>query len=536
MMLFSWFALNLVACGGDSSSNGKLAVDDESYAESFDDLPNCSKNREGKIYKVISEQKNYRCIGGRWEEYGDVPDSVKTEDDLPACLEKREGEIAFISKDSTAWGCFSSRWEKIGKAYENTDNLPNCSEKREGLAAYIMEDGKILICSDGKWINEKPESPNQGEETKAEEKSSSSNKISSSSVTEKKTGKSSSSESKKIASEDSLSSDEKTSLSSETQSSNSAETKVSYGILTDERDGRKYKTVKVGEQIWMAENLNYDYKIDGKRYGSYCYDDEPDSCAIYGKLYTWAAAMDSAALFSEDGKGCGDESLCNVVRARGICPENWHLPTVEDWYTLFVEISGEKDFEGIDATSLKTTIKWRDNGMGSDLYGFSILPAGGYFLWGKNVVYRGEGGISFFWTSGVSPNAVLQVEDSVYLYPKEAYEAYSIRCIKNIYKETSYSHIDVKNRVPFEIPTNTIVTATMPKCDNMLWGELSCYDKMRMRIGGVCYLVKIGDVEKNTCDGDYLYFSGDFVSDFCEKDIEIISTGTIECKVDFHYN
>ena len=71
---------------------------------------------------------------------------------------------------------------------------------------------------------------------------------------------------------------------------------VSFGEMTDERDGHVYKTVKIGEQIWMAENLNYAYpKQDSSSDSvSWCYNNEPDSCAKYGRLYLWSAAMDSA--------------------------------------------------------------------------------------------------------------------------------------------------------------------------------------------------------------------------------------------------
>ena len=97
-----------------------------------------------------------------------------------------------------------------------------------------------------------------------------------------------------------------------------------YMILTDKRDKKQYKTVLVGEQVWMAENLNYDDSITYPSLveSSWCYDNLPENCEKYGRLYTWAVAMDSAGFFSINGKDCGYEEYCSPnYPVRGICPE-----------------------------------------------------------------------------------------------------------------------------------------------------------------------------------------------------------------------
>lgn len=159
------------------------------------------------------------------------------------------------------------------------------------------------------------------------------------------------------------------------------------GQFTDSRDNQTYSAVKIGEQVWMAENLNYAYlvKTADLDSSSFCYNDSAAYCETYGRLYTWSAAMDSAAVFSDDGKGCGVLSECSASeQVRGVCPDGWHFPSDNEWKTLerFVAKSlfdGSTDSVGY---ALKSTSGWRWNvfqgvsGNGSDAFGFGVLPAG----------------------------------------------------------------------------------------------------------------------------------------------------------------
>lgn len=175
---------------------------------------------------------------------------------------------------------------------------------------------------------------------------------------------------------------------------------VVSGTLTDSRDGQTYRTVKIGDKVWMAENLNYAYTGVPYKYGGYtsdstswCYDNAPANCAKYGRLYTWAAAMDSVGEWSTNGKGCGYLKTClPIYPVRGVCPEGWHLPTQSEWNTLFTAVGGSS----VAGTKLKSTSGWNSSGNGTDAFSFSALPAGLRNLSGN---YDNEGNYAYFWSS-----------------------------------------------------------------------------------------------------------------------------------------
>ncbi len=163
-----------------------------------------------------------------------------------------------------------------------------------------------------------------------------------------------------------------------------------YGSVNYE--GKTYKTVVIGTQTWMAENLNYNPQ---KGY-SKCYGegggngaDEwllPEAaqvnCEKYGRLYDWATAMNLSA--GCNTSSCGDQVLAN--NNRGICPEGWHIPTIEEWNTLRDLIEQEifDNYEDIDfgwdvGTKLKAISGWKESNVtdyGVDGYGFAAIASG----------------------------------------------------------------------------------------------------------------------------------------------------------------
>ncbi|PWJ68306.1 MULTISPECIES: fibrobacter succinogenes major paralogous domain-containing protein [unclassified Fibrobacter] len=112
-------------------------------------------------------------------------------------------------------------------------------------------------------------------------------------------------------------------------------------VLKDPRDNQEYRTVQIGTQTWMAENLSYETE------GSFCYTRFGYDCRKYGRFYSWDVAKD-------------------------VCPVGWHLPTAEEFDQLFAAVGG-RDSAGI---KLKSSDGWSHYGNGSDEFGFNATPSG----------------------------------------------------------------------------------------------------------------------------------------------------------------
>lgn len=188
-----------------------------------------------------------------------------------------------------------------------------------------------------------------------------------------------------------------------------------FGVLVDSRDGKEYRTIEIGGHVWMAENLNFDYKVNGSTYGSLC---NMDQCEKFGRYYSWAAAMDSAAVYHIAGRGCGYITRCYPAsRVRGVCPEGWHLPSTDEFYSI--------DLEGIRSIGFEA---W---GNATDAYGFSALPAGYY-----HQEFRGFGSVAYFWTSGQESDIYssyrLYLSSSLALVSTAARSySFSVRCVQD---------------------------------------------------------------------------------------------------------
>lgn len=185
---------------------------------------------------------------------------------------------------------------------------------------------------------------------------------------------------------------------------------VEYGTLADSRDGKNYKTVKIGNLTWMAENLNFDNSATatGSIDSSFCYDGIPANCEKYGRLYQEYAAT-------------------------AVCPEGWRLPTADDWRDLTTTAKSEF---GDNNGSLRAVGEWEntifgDNVTATNASGFSALPAG---YRAKTGECDGEGTKAYFWGED-NMNHYAWILSNQYDMEKESmqrgYYAYAVRCVKD---------------------------------------------------------------------------------------------------------
>ena len=199
------------------------------------------------------------------------------------------------------------------------------------------------------------------------------------------------------------------SVKSSSSAKSSSSTKTSsftgrMGEMTDSRDGQTYKTVTIGRQTWMAENLNFETEY------SSCYNDSTKYCEKYGRLYSWYDAVDSA------------------------CPTGWHLPKTTEFETLFTAV-GDSSIAGV---KLKSTSGWFNDGGGTDDYAFSALPAG--YRVGDGT-YQYEEVYAHFWSlsmismwnsNSVAPAMVLYYrKDEARLSTVLKYFRLSVRCVED---------------------------------------------------------------------------------------------------------
>ena len=186
---------------------------------------------------------------------------------------------------------------------------------------------------------------------------------------------------------------------------------IKYDSIVDERDGKVYKIVKIGEQVWMAQNLAYEVEGSGR-------------CVEYrGCFYDWVTTVGAP--------GCGNEYCGGTSNGKiqGVCPEGWHVPTLAEWKQLLDFVGGD-DVEVEKRLMSKTA--WRYATGVSDTVGFSALPL-------ENTEagrYSGGNWYARFWSatgrfSGDAYDLMIFADKAYSLAGSYKSLGLSVRCIKD---------------------------------------------------------------------------------------------------------
>lgn len=198
-----------------------------------------------------------------------------------------------------------------------------------------------------------------------------------------------------------------------------------------DNDGNTYKTIQIGNQVWMAENLRVKTFKDGSTIeGVRVYDDKDENVSVYGRLYTFSAAT--------------NDGLVEKGYVRGACPKGWHIPTDSDWKELETYIGLAQ--EELDKTAWRGTTEggklketgtahWAEpNTEATNSTGFSAMPGGSY---NTTIGYTSLGLAGYYWSSTAIDEftswsrALHHSSGQIGRYPSGKDLAASIRCVKN---------------------------------------------------------------------------------------------------------
>jgi uncharacterized protein (TIGR02145 family) len=194
-----------------------------------------------------------------------------------------------------------------------------------------------------------------------------------------------------------------------------------YGSWTDPEDGLVYRTILLGEQLWLADNLNRGEMIPGERdqidngiIEKYCYDNNPVLCEKYGGLYQWDEAMQYSSSES----------------AQGICPAGWHIPSDSEWKILEIFLGMTREAAGGNL--------WRGVNQGTVLQpggdsGFEALKGGTRSISGS---FNQLGNTGFFWSSTAEGNnhawrrGIGLDNNGIYRSVNDKSYGFPVRCVK----------------------------------------------------------------------------------------------------------
>jgi uncharacterized protein (TIGR02145 family) len=331
----------------------------------------CSDANIGEIKKGNVSSRDYVCENKAWR----VATSVET-DIQSVCLASNEGEIKAGKRTGTDYICKNKGWVTATE-FERDTYKWSCSDANEGEIKAGNVSGKDYICKNKGWV------------TATEfERDTYKWVCSDANIGEIKKGN--------VSNKDYVC---KYDIWREANYKDKYCFENDCKYFIDPRDNQRYTYVEIGQQTWMAENLNYEAE------GSKCYGNLDSNCGIYGRLY-------------------------KLETAKTVCPSGWHLPTEAEWNVMTAYIGGTST----EGKKLKATSGWSNNGNSTDEYGFSALPGGHGYSEGHfaDVGYNG------FWRIASESNSDYAYSRYMYSnYERASWVSYdksdlfSVRCVQD---------------------------------------------------------------------------------------------------------
>jgi uncharacterized protein (TIGR02145 family) len=203
-----------------------------------------------------------------------------------------------------------------------------------------------------------------------------------------------------------------------------------------------YESVDIGSYTWMVKNRNYDVPNNDT---DVCYDDDPDKCAEYGRLYNWATAMGLPLKCNSILSTSDADCAIKTPNHRGICPAGWHIPSDAEWDNLYRSADNtngtNSPYDSETAgRSLKARVGWYNCGPSGKSYscldtkGFAALPGGKGSPDGS---FSDVGRLGYWWSSSANDATYAIFREMEYNSNGARYhtnskdDLYSVRCVKD---------------------------------------------------------------------------------------------------------
>ncbi len=351
----------------------------------------CNAENEGEVVSPVDSDKEYVCKDGSWnvvdssrhcedckDETIAISSSSSNNNAILSASDKSSSSIitsvsdessssviASESKQSSSEQSIESSNNNVGdssSSVETTEDESSSSEETEESSS--SEETAMFLCDDDvTYVLDLANCEVKSSSSDEAEESSSSEEVEESSSSEM-TPQSSSENVEESSSSEEIVESSSSEINTVSSSSLNSIYDATNNTLTDLRDGQVYKTVTIGTQVWMAQNLNYLPKdtvgtfwagrsvCGGGEYQSF----EEGDCSEYGRLY-------EKHINAYDGFN------------QKICPEGWNVPTKKQWDLLISSVGGES----VAGSALKSNEKsyWSDDNLLNE-YKFSAIPSG-YF-------------------------------------------------------------------------------------------------------------------------------------------------------------